>query len=824
MNALLSGQAGIAIFVQGNTLSVVEVESPDVERVLHHTSIDYLFADATDVEELRSVSREAVIDELRLAWRRDRALQLSLLLLDGAEDEETRHLASDCLEELLGELRVCDHVANSLYAAPLPAGADLNGARTAAGQSKTVIDLLADIEAAQPQTAQLREAWVRLPPNLFRDDRAKRAFERALVTCGAFRTFATTCGDAAHFALARVEYQTKLAALPNSRRVFEAWLKDIQPTRATLDVGKSPRMAASEVSTVADDRKIISGRRATGHAAFENVKKQKEAIVALMKGGNWRNVRKFADELRAQQMRSADPTYAAKSLCDLAQRAKEVCNCSMQLELANMAIEVAPDDGWAHGQIADAYFCLGRYEEAAQHFEEAGKLGEKGFAATGRARILRAQVRLDDALEAYQQAIAGFPESVFAWVGRAEVLRDMCRLDDALQAYEAAIERFATERSPRCGKAAVLNELGRLDEAMQVYEQCIQENTEDVIPWCGRAYVLRNKGCLEEALEAFGRAIQTFPASSQPRTGHAAVLKAMGRLNEAQQEYTDIVSEFPYEVMPACGRAEVFRKMRELGRALAAYDDVVLRFPHDPVAHCGRANVLKEKGRHGEALQAYDAIVAKFPYQVFAWSARADLLKELGHSEDALRAYDKLIEMPWNPNKPGAQYAKAAVLVAMGRFAEGAQLLPGGEPRTREEWIAYHIRGMILLRTGKLDDAVALLERGLRDNPYADERRYFENALAVANLRLNRFPEALRFLGDDQTPLADVIRMHAFGAVRQTEDARKAYQRIEAMCPPPLILLRDALAALYSLRHGFATPTWSWVFEEECRNVLYAAG
>lgn len=542
-----------------------------------------------------------------------------------------------------------------------------------------------------------------------------------------------------------------------------------------------------------------------------------------MRKGDWANVRRYAEQLKEDQLRSGGPAYAAKSLCDLAQCAKEVCNSSMQLELAQMAIDTAPEDGWAHGQVGDAFFCLGRLDEAANHFEQAGRLGHEGFAATGRARILRGQVRLDAALAAYEDAIAKYPEEVIPWIGRAEVLRDMWRLEDALEAYNEAISQFPRERVPLCGKAAVLAKLGRFDEAIDVYNECVEQFEADVYPHCGRAYVLRDKGCLEDSLAAFEGTIRMFPASEAPRTGHASVLKMQGRLKEALQEYEDVIKEFPHEAIPANGLAEVFRAMGDLDKALEAYNEAIQKFPHDPVARCGMANILKEQGRFEGALQEYDAIVARFPYQVHAWSARADLLKELGHLEDAAEAYDKLAGMPWNPRRQGTQYAKAAVLAAMGRFAEAEVLLPTAEPRTRSEWLAYHIRAMIMLRTDRLDEAVVLLEKGLRECPYADERPYFESALAVASLRRRRFREAVRFLGGGDTPLTDVIRMHAFGALGKPDDVKKAYKRVERACPPPLIPLRDELAARHGLQLGFASRDWNWVFEEECRNILYAA-
>lgn len=232
MNALLSGQAGIAILVHGDTLSVVQADSPDTEREFPHSALGCLLAGATDVISLEAVSREELVHRLGLAWRNDRAMHLILLLLDGAEDWQTRHLASDCLDELLREPEVGGHVTNRLYAAPLPETADLNGALTAARLSETLTGLLKDLETAQPQIRRLREAWDNVPLDSFAGDSARHAFEQTLVASGAFKAFVMAGGDAARFGLARFEFQGRLKALPNSRRVFESWLKRLQPGAA----------------------------------------------------------------------------------------------------------------------------------------------------------------------------------------------------------------------------------------------------------------------------------------------------------------------------------------------------------------------------------------------------------------------------------------------------------------------------------------------------------------------------------------------------------------------------------------------------------------
>ncbi|MBE3040227.1 MAG: tetratricopeptide repeat protein [Chloroflexi bacterium] len=572
-----------------------------------------------------------------------------------------------------------------------------------------------------------------------------------------------------------------------------------------------------------EEARESEGDGLTGHEAYENVQRQKQGIIDLMAKGDWQNARKYTEQLLQNQIGRGDASLAAKSLCDLAQKAKGFCNYSFQLELAKMAIEISPNDGWAHGHVGDAHFCLGRYEEALKHFGHAACLGEEAFAASGRARVLRGQSQLDEALAAYEQAISEYPTEMSAWLGRAEVLRDLWRLDDALDAYRKAAHRFPEESVPKCGTAAVLSNLGRLAEASAAYKQCFEEHEDSVVARCGQADVLRLMGHLDEALEAYEEASRHFPLEVVPRSGRAQVLKDKGLLDEALREYKVVSAQFSHEVVSANGVAEVLRKMGRLPESLEAYSEVNRRFPRDAVSKCGRANVLKQMERFDDALQAYDGIVAEFPYNVFAWSARADLLKELGHLDSAIAAYDKVIERPWNPKKQGAQVAKAAIFVVMGKWRDAEGLLPGGKPRTRDEWIAWHVRGMILLRSGRLSESVTLFKKALHEIPFADERKYFESALVVANLRLERFDEAVRSLGQDQSPLMNVLRIHAFGAAKRIIDARAAYDSSEGHCPPALVELRNALAEQFRLRPSAKRRRWTWFFEQECRAILLSA-
>ena len=780
-----------------------------------------MFADATDVTERKNLSQDEIISELRAAWTRDCSLQFTLILLNPSDEAETRMMAAECLEGVLREDKYADFVLDRMCMAPLPGEADLAGAIRFADSGKKkgpLYTLLSRLRNLQDDIGRCRSAWDSLPPSLLQSSEAKRAFESAAVWAGLFRRFAEGIHDPAKFDSALLQGLSDLRELPNNRQVLLSWTRTFRPQkehRSALEV-------TGEESERIEVKKEYKSKvkKLAPHQAWENVTKQKEAIVDRIKRGDLQNARRFVDQLLQFQLKQGGPKFAVMSLCDLAQQAKDVLDHSLQLDLAKRAVEILPTDGWAASQLGDAYLCLDQYDGAAEAFKLAEQNGQPAYARTGRARILRGRGMLQESLEMYERTIEEFPSELSPWTGRAEVLRDLWRFEEALRVYEEIIDRFPSDKIPRCGRAAVLKDLGRLQEALEAYGSTIVQFPDDVVAYAGRADVLKEIGQLQNSMEAYSEAISKFPDEATPRTGQAGVLKEIGRLQDALVAYDDVIANFRRTEFAFCGRAEVFKEMNRLDDALSAYDEAIAQFPRTTVAHCGRAAVLERMGKLSDALQAYDQAVARFPREIVPWSGRAELLKHLGQLPDALEAYEKMLER--NPHDRRVQHSKAAILVVMQRYDEAEALLPSGPAKTVSDWVAYHIRGMIQLRKGNIGAAVNIFKNGLDGNPWYAQMKYFRNALAIANLRRNSFAEATSKFGDDEEPLTDVLRIHAFGAWGRRAEARQAYSRLETSCPAPLVSLRDELANRYVTGSGAKHPD-DWVFEEECKVILLRA-
>ncbi|MEO8384618.1 MAG: tetratricopeptide repeat protein, partial [Betaproteobacteria bacterium] len=304
-------------------------------------------------------------------------------------------------------------------------------------------------------------------------------------------------------------------------------------------------------------------------------------------------------------------------------------------------------------------------------------------------------------------------------------------------------------------------------------------------------------------------------------TGHGHVLRLMKRFDEAMSVLRQGKKRFPFDSAIVSEIAKVYSDQGRMAEALETYNTALADFPLDSYITNGRANLHKALRKYDEALRIYDENTARFPYDVISWSGRADLLKQLGQLGPALDAYDRIISR-W-PTELGPKHSKAAVLVALGHFDKADELLPLGQPNTLDEWIAYHVRGMIFLRSGQIEEAVAHFSSGLQRVPYLREKRYFERALAVAFLSKREFLSVPSLVLDSEEPVANVLRLHAFAAMGERVHALNAMKIINANAYPNVISLSAEIAKRYGLSMEQPEHDENWIFQREIEVVLLEA-
>lgn len=757
MKALISGQVATAVLVDGEHFFSFDLDTPGETVRREVWEIPLLLADATDIQEIDNTSELAAIEELELAWTKDRTLQLILILLDSDEEAENRLNAAECLNEFLSNVTVNEYIANRLYSSPLPSDADIPYAIEVCSNAslREVREFLIVLKGDQQEISRRYNAWLRLPISLFGTPEDKDDFYFDAVRFGAFRMFATE-RERKNWALVQLLAHPYFRGKAKARAVFQAWAAPFKESATSPEFER--KQTDKDLFEELEEEVRRERRGISPHEAFVQAEKQRDKIKQLLAEGEEELALRFVDQLVANQRRNSEPEHIAKSLCDLAQFAKKLGSPELQLEFARRAVGEAPTDAWSYSTLGDAYRALTEYQQALDAYHQAGVYGDRRAALLGRAEILKDLGQLANAMEVFDQLTNDYPGDIVILNARAAALADFGRLGASLNLYNEIIEEWLPEPVTLIGRAQVLKDAGRLDEALRELDTIVKTYVDEPVAQYTRAVVLRELGRMEEALQTFSELKTGFPLAAQFRASYARVLRDLGRYEEAIAVYNEIVKSHPFISFGHMGLADTFRIIGHLDRAHELYDLVIDRFPRVIPALNGKASLLMAQGHYNQAIK----------------------------------------------------------------------LLPSTFPATYNEWVSYHIRSMGYLRSGKLQRAENLLEKGLEDVPWATQKQYFKTALAGLRIQQKRFQDSIDLVRDVKNPsiepIAQVLSMHAMGGLGDFSGMETAYKKVGAHSAPIVINLRDAIAAKYG-RRTTQQSIWpdSQVFLLECDSLLLAA-
>jgi tetratricopeptide (TPR) repeat protein len=825
MHAVISGRAGRALLIDRGSLKSFDVDDPSNFVPRQQSDLPYLFGETQDLRVIENSDVESVQQELKRESDSDLALDLTLISLDADLPQDIRTEAIEGLDDLLTDNQVVETLENTLYACPLPEDGDLVGAIKLGNEARSsnVVSLLTRFEERQALIYEVSEAWEAIPGKVFRRDEERVEFQHVAVREGFFRKLVI-------FHEARTPERFLLEAglnisikhQPSYRQVLQCW---VSPFRQGALAPKIKHELEEE------SQGEISLRRRHGRrtdinrsAVLREVNRRKAIIVRAMNSRDVELVHQLVDSLASYQLENGETEHAAKSLCDLAMEAKSLGMFHLQLELTERSIGIAPGDGWSWAQYADALLKTEQLNDALRAYEQADSFRAGVISKIGRAEVLKAQGQLPAALAAFDEVIKQHPENVVAKTGRAEVLKAQGQLPAALAAFDEVIKQHPENVFAKTGRAEVLKAQGQLPAALAAFDEVIKQHPENVVARNGRAEVLKAQGQLPAALAAFDEVIKQHPENVFAKTGRAEVLKAQGQLPAALAAFDEVIKQHPENVVAKTGRAEVLKAEGQLPAALAAFDEVIKQHPEDVVARNGRAEVLKAQGQLPAALAAFDEVIKQHPEDVFAKTGRAEVLKAQGQLPAALAAFDEVIKQ--HPEDVVARNGRSCVLAGLRRYDEALADLPNKIPETLGDWIGFHIRGMIMLRKGNIDEAIRIFQRGAKDDPIPLSKQYFHTALSVALMRHGEYWSATKVLSKVEAPelqpQVSVLLTHCYGENNQAAKAIEAYESISAK---PWSISNELIEELHR-RYVLGQPPQrsnDWVFDQEIASLLVVA-
>lgn len=582
MQALISGFIGQALLVEGGVFRSLRVDRSATPTPASPGDVRNFLARATDAYALENTQVEQVLEALEAAWEGTAIFNLVQILTSPFEDDDTRNLAAEELDDSLKDQAAVAFAERSLFSAPWPT--EIARPANCSSRVAAYLDRLGNVQTAIKSVDRafglVDLKLMRLDQEVFRD-----RFFATSIREGIFRLLVLyMSGEASraevHFA---IDKSPSLKSFKNSREILTGWLRGLgNPERSARPIG--PRSTEQWVieendtpSSYPRHSKRIGLDRQNEH---ERVMSSQTQIESLLKEGKVDWAIENTRALIEQQIRKSGNGFACKTLSSLAARAQELGMHKLQLEWARGALSLNPDDPVAATQVAHAMLKNGETNAALTAYDQVIKqFPWDVFARAGRAETLRSLGKYSEALTAYDQVIEQFPENVVAKNGRAETLRSLGEYADALEAYEQVIAQFPGDAVARTGYVCVLVDQKEYDRALRQIESRlgpspIPQTQDDWIDFHIRAMIYLKKGDLVAAEQdmLFGlKHCQLSKSKAYFASGLAIVQMKQNAPMDALQTMTKENSFLP---VPQLIRGLVLYENLDLQTAMAEIDQL----------------------------------------------------------------------------------------------------------------------------------------------------------------------------------------------------------------------------------------------------------
>ena len=421
--------------------------------------------------------------------------------------------------------------------------------------------------------------------------------------------------------------------------------------------------------------------------------------------------------------------------------------------LLERAIEANPD-------APELRLILGGYLESAGEVDRAiGALRELVNAhpesidyRNRLAGYLLAHGRAAEAEQALRDALAQAPDDAERQQALIEFVAQLRGLEDALEEVAALRAARPGNVDLRLLEARLLMAAQRADEAEVAYRGVIDASG-------GRG-----------------------PAATQARTLLAAML-APTRADEAAELVAQVLAESPSEADALQVRAALALRRGEPERAIADLRTVLRDFPDRiaPQRMLGQAHAAK--GEAAPAEDAFERAIRMDPADSLAYLQLVELRVRNGDNQGALVVLENLLARM--PENEALQRAISRIQFSSSDWDALAQTAEAVRRTHPEHALGFYLRGLVLQRQGKHEEAVAVLEEALERGPDALESVI---ALARSQLALGRSEEAAqRVRGVLERNPNNVVAMNlladVYAGAGQFAQARAGYQEAIRLHP-----------------------------------------
>ena len=356
----------------------------------------------------------------------------------------------------------------------------------------------------------------------------------------------------------------------------------------------------------------------------------------------------------------------------------------------------------------------GRYDEAIKDFDAALAIDPKNVTALADRGI--AKVWKQDYSGADRDLVATEtldPRNAVLWRARALKAEMTGDLTGARAAYTRALETEPGSSFALNGRARMARSLGDTDAALTDLTAIIATEPTNADAYLARANIQRSRGKPEAVAAEAGALVKAAPDNGYAHVVAARIYQSLGRREEALAEFDRAIAIEPAAYIylnKIDSRAKNDRAARLADLAAAAKLE-----PDSSEVETKKADLLVEDGSFAEAIKVYDAQLGKTPDDRSLLLARGLAKIRAGDAKGSVADFAAAAAQAKTPAQFNALcWRKATAGLALESALKDCDRALTLSPKNAS---FLDSKGLVLLRLGRTDEAIASYDEALAIRP-----------------------------------------------------------------------------------------------------------
>jgi len=338
------------------------------------------------------------------------------------------------------------------------------------------------------------------------------------------------------------------------------------------------------------------------------------------------------------------------------------------------------------------------YAHAKEVSEELIALRGSGWDWIRKAQCLQKLEGKDDALLAVKEAIGLLPDNPRLLSECAFIESELGCGEEALLHYEKSLEVDENSSAAWNNRGVELSRLGRRAEAKESFEKALDLiKPEDLWGWRSKGLYEMNLDMYEESLTSFDKALELEPNDIITRQWKGESLRKSGQYLRALESYKELTVLAPDDVNAKQLLAALQGKVGRHSEAAETWADALLLEPENASFWGSQAVSFYYSGQLNESLHSLEKAVEFAPQNAHYWANRAVALSALERHDEAITSLEKSFEL--EPDNPDFSRLSnyAAILMTVGQWENGIQLLEDTLMRMSDSDIDQHDDDVVII-------------------------------------------------------------------------------------------------------------------------------